>query len=136
MNSISIIVSYSSNKTIYFYKTKLIQLCWPVSLIPSSLTITSLRSLVCKWWSGSKKFCLILSSNEYFTSAICLSASPNSTRPVAETNICPLAVQIDFCSNYNSTPNTYRIHYLLLTSCHTITCNLLVFLLAVDKYCF
>lgn len=43
-------------------------------------TITSFRSLVCRWCSGSRKFCLMLSSNEYFTSAICFMASPISMR--------------------------------------------------------
>lgn len=43
-------------------------------------TITSFRSLVCKWCRGSRKFCLMLSSNEYFTSAICFIASPISMR--------------------------------------------------------
>lgn len=43
-------------------------------------TITSLRSLVCRWCSGSRKFCLMLSSSEYFTSAICFMASPISMR--------------------------------------------------------
>lgn len=43
-------------------------------------TITSFKSLVCKWCRGSRKFCLMLSSREYFTSAICFIASPISTR--------------------------------------------------------
>lgn len=41
-------------------------------------TITSFRSFVCKWCSGSRTFCLILSSREYLTSAICFSDSPVS----------------------------------------------------------
>lgn len=38
---------------------------------PVMLTLTSLRSLACSCWSGSMKFCLTVSSREYFTSANC-----------------------------------------------------------------
>lgn len=47
-------------------------------LAKTKRTITSFRSFVCKWCNGSKKFCFILSSREYLTSAICRRDSPIS----------------------------------------------------------
>lgn len=49
------------------------------SIIIVILTMTSFKSFIWSWWRGSKKFCLTLSSSEYFTSAICFRESPNST---------------------------------------------------------
>ena len=46
-------------------------------------TRTSFKSLLCKWCSGSRKFCLTLSSSEYFTSANCFIDSPASTSAAA-----------------------------------------------------
>lgn len=48
-------------------------------------TRTSFKSLLCKWCSGSRKFCLTLSSREYLTSANCFIDSPASTSAAAET---------------------------------------------------
>lgn len=56
---------------------------WWMQLAFDRLTMTSLRSLVCRWWRGSRKFCLMLSSSEYLTSAICFNASPISIRAIA-----------------------------------------------------
>lgn len=54
------------------------------SLLSFMLTITSFKSFIWSWCKGSKKFCLTLSSSEYFTSAICFNESPNSTKAWAE----------------------------------------------------
>lgn len=58
----------------------------PRPRIPRRLTITSFRSLVCRWCKGSSTFCLMLSSNEYLTSAICRRDSPNSINDCAATD--------------------------------------------------
>lgn len=74
-------------------------------------TITSLRSLVCKWCKGSRKFCLMLSSNEYFTSAICLIASPISIRARAK------SIRRDkWCSRLGVSLNKHNVVVLMKAS--------------------
>lgn len=76
------------------------------------LTLTSLRSLFCNWFRGSRKFCFTLSSKLYLISAKCLNDSPASIRQLpAET------------ARIKTTTECIRISLLLNAKCYAILCS-------------